>query len=92
MHSHADLAAWRDRRYLLALVAATRQRLQTFGLGLGLARVVADAGYSSGENDEHLEARGLTGYLPAPGRYQAERTGCTYEAASDRSPVARANG
>jgi hypothetical protein len=48
-HIHADLADWRDSRYLLAIVAATRQRLQTFGLGL--SRVVADTGYSSGEYD-----------------------------------------
>jgi hypothetical protein len=32
MHIHADLADWRDSRYLLAIVAATQQRLQTFGL------------------------------------------------------------
>jgi transposase len=80
-HIHADLADWRDSRYLLAIVAATRQRLRSFGLGL--SRVVADAGYSSGENYEHLEARGLTGYIPAHGMYKAERTGFAYDAASD---------
>jgi len=81
-HIHADLADWRDSRYLLAIVTVTRQRLQTFGLGL--SRVVADAGYSSGENYEHLEVRGLTGYIPAHGKYKVERTGFTYDAASDR--------
>jgi hypothetical protein len=80
-HIHADLTDWRDSRYLLAIVAATRQRLRTFGLGL--SRVVAGAGYSSGENYEQLEARGLTGYIPAHGMYKAERTGFTYDAASD---------
>ncbi|RZK32059.1 MAG: IS1182 family transposase, partial [Hymenobacter sp.] len=39
--------------------------------------------YSSGENYEHLEVRGLTGYIPAHGMYKAERTGFTYDAASD---------
>jgi hypothetical protein len=75
------LADWRDSRYLLAIVAATLQRLQTFGLGL--SKVVADAGCSPSENYEQLEARGLTGYIPAHGMYKAERTGFTYDAAND---------
>ena len=86
---HADLADWRDSRYLLAIVAATQQRLQTFGLRL--ASVVADAGYCSGENYEQLEARGLTGYIPAHGMYKAERTGFTYDAASDSYTCSQGN-
>jgi hypothetical protein len=80
-HIHADLADWRDSRYLLAIVTATRQCLQIFGLGL--SKVVADAGYSPGENYEHLEAYGITGYIPAHSMYKAERTGFTYDAAND---------
>jgi transposase len=80
-HIHADLADWRDSRYLLAIVEATQQRLKTFGLHL--STVVADAGYCSAENYEQLEARGLTGYIPAHGMYKTERTGFTYDAASD---------
>jgi transposase len=80
-HIHADLADWRDSRYLLAIVEATQQRLKTFGLHL--STVVADAGYCSGENYEHLEASGITGYIPAHGMYKTERTGFTYDAASD---------
>lgn len=48
-----------------------------------MVSVVADAGYCSGENYEQLEARGLTGYMPAHGMYKAERAGFTYEAATD---------
>ncbi|QKG54998.1 transposase [Hymenobacter sp. BRD67] len=80
-HSHADLADRRDSRYLLAIVEATQQRLQTFGLRMSL--VVADAGYCSGENYEQLEARGLTGYIPAHGMYKTERTGFIYDVVSD---------
>lgn len=88
-HIHADLADWRDSRYLLAVVEATQQRLQTFGLHL--SSVVADAGYCSGENYEQLEARGLTGYIPAHGMYKAERTGFTYDAASDSYTCSQGN-
>jgi transposase len=88
-HIHADLADWRDSRYLLAIVAATQQRLKTFGVGL--STIVADAGYCSGENYEQLEARGLTGYIPTHGMYKAERTGFTYDAASDSYTCSQGN-
>lgn len=80
-HIHADLADWRDSRYLVAIVNATQQRLKP--LGMGMSNIVADAGYCSGENYEYLEARGLTGYIPAHGGYKAERTGFTYDVARD---------
>ena len=80
-HIHADLADWRDSRYLLAIVDTTQQRLTTFGLTM--TTVVADAGYGSGENYEQLEVRGLTGYIPAHGKYQVEHAGFTYDAATD---------
>ena len=81
-HIHADLADWRDSRYLLAIVDATQQRLKTFALVM--TTVVADAGYSSGENYEQLEQRDLTGYIPAHGKYEVEHVGFTYDAAHDR--------
>jgi hypothetical protein len=65
------------------------QRFQTFGLRL--SSVVADAGYCSGENYEQLEVRGLTGYIPAHGMYKAERTGFTYDAASDSYTCSQGN-
>ncbi|WP_400190376.1 hypothetical protein [Hymenobacter sp. B81] len=80
-HIQADLADWRDSRYLLGIVDATRHRL--LGWRLVLQNVVADAGYGSGENYAQLEPRGLTGYIPSHGKYQAERAGFTYDAGSD---------
>lgn len=88
-HIHADLADWRDSWYLLAIVEATQQRLQAFGLRL--SSVVADAGYCSGENYEQLEARGLTGYIPAHGMYKTERMGFTYDAVSDSYTCSQGN-
>jgi hypothetical protein len=40
-------------------------------------------GYSSGENYEHLEDRGLTGYIPPHGKYKEKRPGFRYDAKSD---------
>ncbi|UOQ69312.1 transposase [Hymenobacter volaticus] len=76
------MADWRDSRYLLAIVDATQQRLN--GFALAMTTVIADAGYSSGENYEQLEERGLTGYIPAHGKYKVEHAGFTYDAARDR--------
>ncbi|RPD44108.1 hypothetical protein DNI29_22180 [Hymenobacter sediminis] len=67
---------------MLAIVDATQQRLTSFALTM--TTVVADAGYSSGENYKQLEARGLTGYIPAHGKYKAEHTGFTYDTGHDR--------
>jgi transposase len=80
-HIYADLADERDSRYLLPLVDATQQRLQRFGLVVH--QVVADAGYSSGENYAQLKSWHLLGFIPPHGKYKAQRPGFTYEAASD---------
>jgi transposase len=80
-HIHADLADWRDSRYLLAIVDATQQRLLTYGMRM--STVVADAGYCSGENYEQLEVRGLTGYIPAHGGYKGEHPGFIYDVVTD---------
>jgi len=80
-HIHADLADGRDSLYLLPLVDATQQRLRRWGLLL--QQVVADAGYSSGENYAQLESRGLLGFIPPHGKYKAQRPGFTYDVLSD---------
>jgi hypothetical protein len=69
-HIQADLADWRDSRYLLVIVDMTQQWLQTFGVAM--TTVVANASYCSGENYEQLEVRGLTGYIPAHGGYKGQ--------------------
>jgi len=80
-HIHADSADGRDSRYLLPLVDATQQRLRHWGLLLH--QVVADAGYSSGENYAQLESRGLLGFIPPHGKYKTQRSGFTYDVLSD---------
>lgn len=48
-----------------------------------MSTVVADAGYSSGENYGLLETRGLTGFIPPHGKYKEERSGFHYDPPSD---------
>jgi hypothetical protein len=76
-HIQSDLADGRDSRYLLPLVDTTQQRL--LGWGLRLQNVVADAGYSSGENYAQLESWGLRGFIPPSGKYKEQRPGFTYD-------------
>ncbi|WP_461151861.1 IS1182 family transposase [Spirosoma pulveris] len=80
-HIQAGSADRRDSRNLIPIVDITQTRLTSFGILM--SNVVADAGYSSGENYEHLEDRGLTGYIPPHGKYKEERSGFTYNAESD---------
>jgi hypothetical protein len=49
------------------------------------------SGYSSGENYEHLEDRGLTGYIPPHGKYKEERPGFHYDAESDHYTCSQGN-
>jgi hypothetical protein len=46
-------------------------------------QVIADAGYSSGENLAYLERRQLIGYIPVHGTFSTEREGFTYDAEQD---------
>ena len=80
-HIHADSPDGRDRLYLLPLVDATQQRFRRWGLLL--YQVVADAGYSSGENYAQLESRDLLGFIPPHGKYKAQRLGFTYDVLID---------
>jgi len=80
-HIQAGSADRRDSRNLLPIVDTTQTRLTSFGVAM--SNVVADAGYSSGENYEHLEDRGLTGYIPPHGKYKEERPGFRYDPTSD---------
>ncbi|GAB3790517.1 hypothetical protein GCM10028818_60790 [Spirosoma horti] len=80
-HIQAGRADWRDSRYLLSIVDTTQDRLK--GFGVTMSNVVADAGYSSGENYEQLENRGMNGFIPPHGKYKDERSNFTYDAPSD---------
>ena len=72
-HIQAGSADRRDSRNLLPIVDTTQERLKRYGVIT--SNVVADAGYSSGENYEQLEDRGLTGFIPPHGKYKDERPG-----------------
>lgn len=80
-HIQAGSADRRDSRNLLPIVDTTQDRLKY--LGVTMSNVVADAGYSSGENYELLENRGLTGFIPPHGKYKDERSGFRYDTKSD---------
>ena len=80
-HIQANSADRRDSRNLMPIVNTTRDRLT--GFGIAISNIVADAGYSSGENYEQLEIRGLTGFISPHGKYKDERPGFHYDVKSD---------
>jgi hypothetical protein len=58
-----------------------QKRFKTYDLSL--KKVVADAGYSSGENYQYLENRGITPYIPIHGQFTVEREGFSYDEQKD---------
>ena len=81
-HIGADLADKKDSQSLEDVVLKTKKRLN--GHGLMLTTVLADTGYSSGENYAFLEEHGLTGYIPAHGTYKGGPEGFVYQPEHDR--------
>jgi hypothetical protein len=75
-HIHADYADKHDSRCLTGMVDILGRRLK--GHGLMLEHVLADTGYSSGENYAQLEARGIDAYIPPHGTYKGGPEGFTY--------------
>ena len=70
---HAD---GKDNQYLPDIVDRLQQRL--WRSGFQLENVLADTGYSSGENYAYLEQKGITGYIPLHGTYKGGPDGFTY--------------
>ena len=64
----ADLADKKDNQYLQDLVVNTKQNLKKSGLEI--ENLLADAGYSSGENYAWLEKQNIKSYIPPPGTYK----------------------
>ena len=62
---HADK---KDNQYLQDIVPRLQQRL--WKQGLYWENLVADTGYSSGENYAFLEAKGIRSYIPPHGTYK----------------------
>ena len=77
----ADLAHKKDNQYLHTLVQNTIKNLQ--GNGLLIENILADAGYSSGENYAWLEQHNLKSYIPPHGTYKGGPEGLTYNEEED---------
>jgi len=80
-HMQASHADGRDGKDLQEIVTKTQERL--LKEGLTISKVLADAGYSSGENYKFLEDRKITGYIPLLGGALISSEGFTYDKARD---------
>ena len=84
-HVITDIQAYhahkKDNQYLQDIVKRTQERLTT--QGLLWQNVLADTGYSSGENYAFLEAQGLVSYIPPHGTYKGGPDGFTYNQEHD---------
>lgn len=79
-HVITDIQAYtadgKDNQHLPDIVDRVSQRL--WRSGFRLENVLADTGYSSGENYAYLEAKGITSYIPPHGTYKGGPEGFTY--------------
>lgn len=75
---HAD---GKDNQYLEDIVNRLQQRL--WKSGFILENVLADTGYSSGENYAYLEGKGLHSFIPPHGTYKGGPDGFEYVKAAD---------
>ncbi len=80
-HMSAELAHKKDSRYLIKTVKSTQERLQKMGTKVNT--ILADAGFSSGENYATLEALNLDYYIPVHGSYKDKREGFEYDPKED---------
>lgn len=70
---HAD---GKDNQYLVDIVNRVDRRL--WKSGFSLENVLADTGYSSGENYAYLERKGIKSYIPPHGTYKGGPDGFEY--------------
>lgn len=75
-HIHADLADKKDSQCVKPMVRQLKGRL--WKQGLHWQNLLADTGYSSGENYAFLEQLGITAYIPPHGTYKGGPEGFTY--------------
>jgi len=85
----ADYADKKDSQCLQELTKRLRKRLN--GQGLLMRNLVADAGYSSGDNYAFLEDEGLVSYIPAHGTYKGGPDGFTYNKEEDHWECTQGN-
>ena len=75
---HAD---GKDNQHVMDMVRRTKSRL--WKEGLEIENIVADTGYSSGENYAFLESQQLTSYIPPHGTYKGCPEGFSYHEKQD---------
>ncbi len=80
-HIAAEHSSKKDSRLLAHTVEHTLGRLR--GMGLEAREVLADAGFSSGENYHVLKQWGLRAYIPVHGSFVPEREHFEYEERHD---------
>jgi len=81
-HMRAIHADRKDSLNLIALARQTQLRLKRHQLRM--ETLLADTGFSNGENYKYLEENNVTGYIPVHGQYEGTREGFTYEPEHDR--------
>lgn len=77
----ADFADKHDSRSLVGIVDPLVRRLKK--QGLLVENILADAGYSSGENYADMEHRGLNAYIPPHGTYKGGPDGFVHNKEED---------
>jgi len=75
-HIQADFADKKDNQCLKPIVRQLKKRL--WSQGLYWQNILADTGYSSGENYSFLEQLGVVSYIPPHGTYKGGPEGFTY--------------
>lgn len=73
----AEHSSKKDSQLLIRNIHRTEAALNEHGLNI--SNVLADTGFSSGENYEVLEKLKLTGYIPMHGTYVTDRDGFKYD-------------
>lgn len=76
-HISAEHASKKDSQLLIKNTKATRLKLQE--CGLDMTTLLADAGFSSGENYAMLEGMNLDAYIPLHGTYESHRDNFKYD-------------
>lgn len=77
-----DYGSRKDPQSFPELLAKARENLANFSLQI--KEVLADGGYSAGENISLCEQAGITAYMPNPSNYTPVRPGFTYNKQNDR--------
>ena len=81
-HMRANYADRSDSLNTIDLSRQTQRRLRR--QGLEMKNLLADAGYSNGENYKYFEHSSITGYMPVHGKYKGGPDDMTYEPEHDR--------